>query len=99
MYKTIESQVSDCIEETIGKLQSSNICLKNDNTFLQYKSAKDALKDLYDRCVITPTSKASDNVALIFKNFHALTLLRKHKITNPQSTNTYEYCNNITMTL
>lgn len=66
---------------------------------MENKSVKDTLKDLHERCVITPIDKTNGSVALICKNFYELTLFRELGIANSQSANTYEYCKNTQLNL
>ena len=53
------------------------------------------MTDLHQNCIILSVDKASDNVAIIFKRFYAITLLKELGITigNSNTNETYEMIN------
>ena len=71
-----KSKISECIEEKIVKLRSSDICPGKSQTIKYHGSVKDALNDRY---LITSIDKAKGTVALICKKIKYLLCLKNLK--------------------
>ena len=81
-----------CILKLISN-EAKHVNFKNNNNLLHSDSIKNSLKELHERCIVTPSDKVNGNIAVICKIFFALKLMKELRLRgNHASTHkTHEY--------